>query len=147
MKKFVFRLETLLQHRSNIEERERAKFTSIRNELLAERARRQSFIASQDRTRADMARILSTDCNAQEYEWCSRFLEYLALQIRRSDERIVGIEKRLETQKQVMIAATRDKKIIEKLKARKHKEFQVSLERMEQKSIDEIVITRFAARD
>jgi flagellar FliJ protein len=147
MKKFVFRLETLLQHRRNVEEQERTKFTLIRNELHAECGRRQSFMASQDRTRAELAGILSTDCNAQECQWCSRFLEYLALEIKRSDERIAGLEKKLEAQKQTMIAATRDKKIIEKLKARKQKEFQISLERMEQKAIDEIVITRYAARD
>ena len=36
MKKFSFRLETLLQHRHHLEEKERTKFSGIRNELLAE---------------------------------------------------------------------------------------------------------------
>jgi flagellar protein FliJ len=146
MKKFVFRLETLLQHRHNIEERERTKFTLIRSELQTEQGRKQALIAGQDRTREELAGIRATDCNSQEIQWCYRYLEYLVLEIKRSDERMAEIQKRLEAQKQVMIAATRDKKIIEKLKARKCREFQVALERDEQKTIDEIVVTRYAVR-
>ena len=43
-----------------------------------------------------------------------------------------------------MIEAMRDKKMIENLRSKREKEFLTALERTEQKSVDEIVVTRYA---
>jgi flagellar FliJ protein len=145
MKKFVFRLETLLRHRSNLEERERGKFTRLRNERLAEIAHRDALSESQAQTRRELAAIQCSNCDPQEIQWCSRFLTYLSEEMKRSTGRLVELEKRLETQKQIMVASMRDRKIIENLKKKQAQEFLVAEQREEQKTIDEIVVMRFAA--
>jgi len=146
MKKFQFRLETLLQHRRNIEEKERTKFSRIRAELLAEVAHKEALCAKQAETRAELAHKESGVCDSQEILWFYRYLDRLARQVEKSAERITLLEKELEAQKQIMIRTSRDKKMIENLRGKKEKEFFVGMEREEQKSIDEIVVTRFSTR-
>lgn len=144
MKKFVFRLETLLYHRRSIEERERIKFSRIRGELLAELDHLETLQAKHAETRSELALKKSGECDSREISWFYRFLDRLSLEMAVARERIAQLERELEVQKQIMIEASRDKKMIENLRLKKEKEFLVSLERQEQKSIDEIVVTRFA---
>jgi flagellar FliJ protein len=144
MKKFVFRLETLLYHRRSIEERERIKFSRIRGELLAELDHLETLQAKHAETRSELALKKSGECDSREISWFYRFLDRLSLEMAVARERIAQLEQELEVQKQIMIEASRDKKMIENLRLKKEKEFLVSLERQEQKSVDEIVVTRFA---
>ena len=144
MKKFVFRLETLLYHRRSIEERERIKFSRIRGELLAELDHLETLQAKHAETRSELALKKSGECDSREISWFYRFLDRLSLEMAVARERIAQLERELEVQKQIMIEASRDKKMIENLRLKKEKEFLVSLERQEQKSVDEIVVTRFA---
>jgi flagellar protein FliJ len=144
MKKFQFRLETLLQHRRNLEEQERAKFSCIRNDFHAEIARKEALSARRTQTLSELVALECAGCDAQEIMWAYSFLGHLDREMKRASERISQLEKRLEDQKQIMIASSRDKKIIENLKAKREKEFLISVEREEQKSIDDLVITRYA---
>jgi flagellar FliJ protein len=144
MKKFSFRLETLLQHRQHLEEKERTKFSAIRNELLAEVNHIQALRTMQARALAELARKKSGDCDAQEIIWHYRYLDRIALELERSARRIAELEGKLEIQKQAMIEAMRNKKMIENLRSKREKEFLTALERAEQKSVDEIVVTRYA---
>jgi flagellar FliJ protein len=146
MKRFVFRLETLLRHRINLEERERNAFTRIRAELLMELNHKDSLRARQMQTRLELAQLESGTYDTQEIGWCYRFLDRLDVEMKRSDARIVELEKHLEAQKQKMIKASRDKQMIENLKKKRQVEHVVSIEREEQKTVDEIVVTRFALK-
>jgi flagellar FliJ protein len=146
MKKFSFRLETLLQHRAHREEQEREKFTRMRNEVLAGIAHRDALTASQAQTMKELGEAQCAHCDPQEVQWYERFLEYLKEEIKRSITRLAELEKKLEAQKQVMIAASRDKKIIENLKKKKILEFKFAMEREEQKMVDETVVTRYATK-
>jgi len=144
MKKFSFRLETLLQHRRHLEEKERTRFSAIRNELLVEMDHTQTLRTKQAQALAELAQKKSGDCDVQEITWHYRFLDRLALELERSARRIAELEGKLEIQKQVMIEAMRNKKMIENLRSKREKEFLTALERAEQKSVDEIVVTRYA---
>jgi len=144
MKKFSFRLETLLQHRHHLEEKERTKFSAIRNELMAEMKRVQALRTEQARTLAGLAQRKSGNCDLREIIWHYRFLDRIALELERAAKRIAEVEGRLEAQKQVMIEAMRDKKVLENLRSKRKKEYLTVLERTEQKAVDDVVVTRYA---
>jgi flagellar export protein FliJ len=146
MKKFIFSLETLLKHRRNLEEKERANFSRIRGELLAAIAHRESLCARQAQTLSELTVEKLGRCDSQEIGWFYRYLDRLTQEMKLSADRIRELEKQLEAQKQIMTEASRAKKMIENLQHKKQKEYLVSLERMEQKSVDEIVVTRFALK-
>lgn len=146
MKKFLFRLETLLQHRRHIEEKERTKFSRLRGELLAAYDHRESLCAKQAETLSELTVKKTGVCDTREITWFYRFLDRLGQEMERSAARIAQLQKQLEEQKQVMIEATRGKKMIENLRTKRESEFRVALERDEQKSVDELVVTRFALK-
>jgi flagellar protein FliJ len=146
MKKFAFRLETLLQHRIKIEEKERDKFSLLRAELLAELSRKEKLGAQQAETLSELLLQKSCASDSQEIGWFYRFLDRLAHEIKRSYQRVVELERSVEAQKQVMIEASRKKQMIENLKKKRQREYLVAMEREDQKNIDEIVVTRFAQR-
>jgi len=146
MKRFSFRLETLLQHRHHLEEKERTKFSAIRNELMREMNHIQGLRAEKAQALAELVQKKSGDCDLWEITWHYRFLDRIALELERSARRITELEGRLETQKQVMIEAMRDKKMLENLRSKREKEYLTLLERTEQKSVDDIVVTRYASK-
>jgi len=146
VKKFVFRLETLLQHRQSLEERERTKFSRVRGELLAEQANLQQLQTKHQETRSDLASKKTGDCDGGEIDLCYRFLNRLDREIVQSTRRLVQLQMQVEKQKQSMIEASRDRKMIENLREKREKEFQVALEQGERKAVDEIVVTRFGFR-
>jgi len=146
MKKFLFRLETLLRHRNNIEERERSKFSRIRTELAAEVENLQRLRTQQAQVRADLTVLKSGSGDQGEINWHYRFQDRLCWNVEQSSKRIARLEGELETQKQVMIEASRDAKMIANLRGKKEKEFLAGLERIEQKTIDEIVVTRYSLK-
>jgi flagellar FliJ protein len=146
MKKFSFRLETLLHHRKNIEERERTKFSRIRIELAAEVENLQRLRTRQAQAMADLTLVKAGSGDQGEITWHYRFQDRLFRNIEQSSNRIARLEGELETQKQVMIESSRDAKMIANLRSKKEKEFLVDLERNEQKSIDEIVVTRHSLK-
>jgi flagellar FliJ protein len=146
MKKFSFRLETLLQHRHKVEERERTKFSNIRGELLAALDHMQMLRAKHAQMLYELAQKKCGNCDSQEITLYYRFLDRLDHELEQAAKRIAEIEGRLETQKRVMIEASRDKKMIENLRNKREKEFHTALEKDEQKSIDEMVVTRYALK-
>jgi len=146
VKKFIFRLETLRLHRRNLEERERTRFSMVRGELLAEQANLQKLQTKHQETRSDLASNKAGDCNAGEIDLCCRFLNRLDREIANSTRRLAQLELQVEKQKQSMIEASRDRKMIENLREKREKEFEVALERGERKAVDEMVVTRFGFR-
>ncbi len=146
MKKFVFRLETLLQHRINIEDKERDKFSRMRAELRVEMNHKDTLCARQAETLSELLMTKSSGSDCQEIGLYYRFLDRLAYEVKKSSQKIAELEQRIEKQKQVMIEASRKKQVIENLKKKRHREYNVALEREDQINIDEIVVTRFARR-
>ncbi len=146
MKKFTFRLETLLQHRIKIEEKERDKFALLRAGLLAEKDRKKKLCAQQAETLSELMLRKSCGSDSREIDWYYMFLNRLDLEIKRASERVAELENNVEAQKQVMIEASRRKQTIENLKQKRQREYFVAVDREDQKNIDEIVVTRFAQR-
>jgi flagellar protein FliJ len=146
MKKFAFRLETLLQHRIKIEEKERDKFSRLRAEMLAELRRKEELCAQQADTLSALMLRKSCGSDSQEIAWHYRFLDRLAHEIKLSNQRTVELENSVEAQKRVMIEASRKKQMIENLKEKRRREHFIAMEREDQKNVDEIVVTRFARR-
>ena len=111
MKKFQFRLEALLHHRRNIEEKERNRFLRIRSEIVTETDLRETLRAKQCETLAGLSQRTTGMFDSQEILWFHRYLDRLVRQIARSEERIAALEKELDaTEKSSRISAARRRK-------------------------------------
>jgi flagellar export protein FliJ len=146
MKKFSFNLEVLRKHRHMVEEQERIKFAAIHFQLQDEHQHLQDLRNQQWNTIALLTEKNTGKYDSQEIAWFYSYLDHLSKEMNQSSERISKLRGELDQQRQVLVGATRDMKMLDNLRNKKEKEFKVAQQRLEQKSVDEIVVTRFAHR-
>jgi flagellar protein FliJ len=144
--KFVFSLETLLQHRERIEQRERDElFRRIYNYQI-ELRNRDGLAARLKETMEELGRKQAEDVASQELNWFYLYINRLRLEIQEAEKRLFQIDSGVQEQKKVVIDASKKKKTLVSLRAKQEKEFIFSSEKQEQKEIDELVVTRYAGK-
>jgi flagellar FliJ protein len=146
MKRFVFRLETLRRHRANQEERERDELSRMNFLLHTEIGHRAGLQDKLRETMCELSRLRSSNADSMDADWCQRYIDRLTHEIASSDKRIAQLEKQINAQKLVVIEAIKKRKVLESLKTKQQKEFDLASERRDQKNIDEIVVTRFVRK-
>ncbi len=146
MKGFSFSLETLLRHRGNIEEREKTILSRIRFNLQNEQLRREQVVRKHLEALGELEALRRVNSEQDEIRLYYPYLERLRREADAIDGNIVRLEKELQEQKNAVLAASRNKKVIETLKARKRTEFMTELNRQDQKTVDEIVVSRLGRR-
>jgi flagellar protein FliJ len=140
--KFVFSLETLLQHRERIEQRERDELFRLNYKYQVELRNREVLSNNLKRTMEDLSRKQAEKPVNQELNWFYLYISRLGQEIKESEERLSKLELDVQKQKEAVIEASKKKKVLASLKTKKEKEFIFELEKQEQKEIDEIVATR-----
>lgn len=144
MKQFSFNLEVLHKHKQIIEEQERTKLAAIHYEVWVEQQHLQRLQWQQQETLRRLTRKKVGKYDSREIDWFYQYLNRLSMEIDRSEERLSDLQDQLEQQRIQLVRATKDKKMLDNLRSRKEKEFYLAQARLEQKSIDEMVVTQFA---
>jgi flagellar FliJ protein len=146
MKKFEFKLETVLKMRIRHEEQcqkdlrdaeklrsEAARQVEIRNDQIEETVK----FYQQSMLKFD----LFTVTNYQDYlQWLTRMLESELEQLEECDRRVAFARNRL-------IEASKEKKIVEKLKERAYQQYQAEALRTDIQFLDELGTNRFVRQD
>ena len=137
MKRFDFRLQTLLDHRARKEEEHGAILSHLRGELAAVR-----------RTIADLDEEIRGTTEQQRHDMAAGDLsaarlaqDYLsALAVRREEQvaRIEGLTEAIATAQADYLAARRDHRAVETLRARDWNAYRAAMLHEEQKELDEI---------
>lgn len=144
MRKFAFSLETLLKYRIRLEEREKERLAWIHYRLENEQRNIERLRARHSEVRAELAQSRLKDYDGGEVAWYSAFLRRLDGEIEQAKLRLAGLKRDLEQQMAVWVERSKDKKVLEKLRGRKEREYDSALEKLEQKTVDELVVTQFA---
>lgn len=146
--KFKFGLQTLLKHRGRVEDEARRKHLEAKaalNHCLGEIKRMYDSI---DETRESIARE-QTAGGGNHLEMIRQMELFIkGTQIRIQSERIRARElmQKVEAALEELVEASKDRKILDKLKSRRWEEFRAEVKRKEDKDIDELVTTRFKKR-
>jgi flagellar FliJ protein len=143
MQRFRFTLEPVLEQRRRIEDEKQRDFAARTRELrdaesLLERLHAQ-YQAAAERLR-DGHRSLSTEDLRLHYA----HLEYLDRAI--TAQRAVVAERRgaVERARAALVEASKERKVIEKLKERKHEQYVAEARHLEQAELDDANARRFA---
>jgi len=144
VRKFAFNLETLLRHRTNLEERERELLGAIYNRLQVEIGRMDRLRAKHAEVRSQLSRQELREYDAREIGWYCTFLRRLDHEMEQTARRIQNLRQELEAQMVAWIERSKDKKVLENLRQRKERDYRKAMDRIEQKDIDELVVTRYA---
>ncbi|UCC43441.1 MAG: flagellar export protein FliJ [Candidatus Zixiibacteriota bacterium] len=138
MKKFKFRLESLLKVKEHLE-RERQKEHAAARERVAHQQDRLSEIDAQRQTTVKQQRQrLTGDISVADLLVCSRFLVKLKSNTLEGTEILRGLEAEADKSRDRLIDASRQKKIYEKLRERQREKHLEEMKRLENKEIDEI---------
>lgn len=136
MRKFTFSLEPVLGHRERIEDEKQLLFAQRMRELkeaenelarLNGEYKRYSSVLRDDHAR------LSTE----ELRWHYAHLEYLDRCITMQQSAVFGRRTAVERARQDLVAASKDRKVIEKLKDRRLQEHRAMQAAQEQKDLDD----------
>jgi flagellar protein FliJ len=147
LKKFVFSLETLLQYRDDIEQKERDELFRLTYKYQLELHNREALAAKRQETLEELALKQSENTTQQEQAWFYLYLDRLHYESEACEKRILQLESEIAAQKQVVIEATKKKKTLASMKTRKSREHTVAVEKQDQKEIDELATARFAAKE
>jgi flagellar FliJ protein len=147
MKKFAFRLETLLHYRKNLEEKEQAVLFQLSSRLRRESSHLQDLQEKHQETLKELTQMRTEGASYGETSWFYLYLDRLRFEMRRSSERIRHLEQDIQEQKAVLVEASKKKKILDSLKTKEKKAFNSALDKQEQKAVDEIVVLRFPQKE
>ncbi len=147
MAKFVFSLETLLQHRETVEQKERDELLRLKYKYQIELHRREDLASKFKETMNELSLKRANNSVYQELNWFYLYLNRLTFEIGECEKRLLQLQSEVQTQKEVVIEATKKKKILATMKAKKEKEYVVALGKQEQKEVDELVVMRHAAKE
>lgn len=142
MKKFAFALQPVLDHRKRIED-EKQLVVAQRKRALDEAERELERLNDEFRRHAAMLRDSHKKLETRELQCIYAHLQFLdrciVAQIRIVAERRVALDRAREE----LLEASREKKVVEKLKERRREAFVLEGQRIEQKELDDSNARRF----
>jgi len=144
MKPFSFNLETLLRHRKHLEEKERNELSRLLSAYKSELSQRETLQRKYLETLLELARKRQGSLDHEEISWFYLYLDRLRLELEQSTQRILRMEKQIQVQQTTFYEASKKRKVIDALKARRYRHHVVAAEREEQRGVDELVMMRFA---
>jgi flagellar protein FliJ len=145
--KFVFSLETLLQHRERLEQRERDELFRLDYKYQVEVRFRQSLSERFNETMVELSRKHAEQPANEELSLFLLYINRLKQEINESEKRLSQLNLEVQKQKEIVVEATKKKKALASLKAKREREFAFAQEKQEQKEIDEIVVTRYTKNE
>jgi flagellar export protein FliJ len=143
MKRFSFPLETLLNHKKIIEDKERNELLRLRSLLQKESSLLQELKDRHRETLEGLAQQRGAGADQAEIEWFCVYLNRLKHEQEQSRKKIAALEKDVERQKTAVVEASKQMKVIDTLKSKQHRQYVSVAEKEEQKAVDELVVIRY----
>jgi flagellar FliJ protein len=141
-----FRLEAVLRHREHLEQNAQQAFSRAQGEWRDAKRTLDDLLHCREQYRRELATKLQRNFQAEEVIRYNRYLERLKSEVQQQRVHITQLAEAKERQRRLLVAAVKNRKIIENLKSR-HMENRARLTReREQKLLGEASLTRHRAR-
>jgi len=143
-KPFKYKLQSILNIKEKIEEEEKEKLSKLLFEKANEEAVLQHLKDRKFQSQEEMkAKQLQGAMDMEELKRYEAHLKKMEFLIQNQVLRIRELDMKIEQQRQVVIKATQERKMFDKLKEKHKDRFMVEQDREERKFIDELAISRF----
>lgn len=139
MKRFEFRLQKLLDLREAREKEIKSELAKLMQDQNAERARQEELRGGIERQRRDFGeRFRRGAYTPHEAILFERYVDVSYRAIEAAEERIRAMEPAIEKVRQRLVEASRQKKVVEKLKERRRAEYEYETNRELMKENDDM---------
>lgn len=147
MKKFTFRLQTVLDMRKKVLEDKRLEMAKVIKRLNLHIEKLEELNEKQEKIRRDLNNLYQTeDIDIVGMQTYRSFSSKLYGDIR-NQEKVISDWKKLLRVKQIEVnEALKQVKILEKLKEKEEKKFNDHINYLEEKEADDITTTRYQAK-
>ena len=142
MKKFKFRLQTLLEQRQSIEDHLLTELGDLRQEEAREQQSLEDMQGKLAETWETLATMKRPD--AQTLECFDHFAQTLRDDIKVQKLTIEGVQARVEAKRVELTEAMKQRKVIEALRDKQERAYIDAAQRAEQSTLDEMSSLRFA---
>lgn len=145
-KKFVFRLQSVLEVKLRKEDEEKKKLADL---IAWQREEEQILVDLQAKEAETRARLKNAQATGQwleidELKRISFFLKKVAKDIEAQKQKLIEIAQMIEAQRDALLEAVKERKTLEKLKERHHEEWLAEIEEEERKLLDELATLKYA---
>jgi len=140
---FLFSLETLLRHREDLEQKERDELFRLTYKYQTELRHRDELTIKFRETMKELSFKRSENSDHQELDLYYVYINRLTHEIGESEKCLAKLQLEVQVQKDVVIEASKKKKVLATLKSKREREFSASMEKQEQKEVDDLVVTRY----
>jgi flagellar protein FliJ len=142
MKKFKFKLDSLLRYRSFQEHQKKLAVAAALNDVMACEAAIDKMVLLARTTAKSLESALANGMDATRFEWFNHYLSGLSC-LRVSEEaRRLELMKTLIIRQRELTEKSVARKVVENLKARKKEDYYREALKTEQKNLDDMVILR-----
>ena len=145
MANFKFRLQPVLAWRERIEQQKQT-VVAVALRAVAQSRERLLHLETSFTTEADLLRDAHRSLSYDELRHHYAHLEYLTREIKDQSIRVAACEAELDQARKILVVASRDRKVIERLKVRKREVHDAAIAAEEQKESDDSNARRFSRR-
>ncbi len=140
---YRFNLQVLLDYRKRIEEGFQIELSLIQREL--ENARQALLSSQQEKTHyeEELAEREAREVNLQESILYRDYLRGIRKKIQEQRDRVATVKIEFDKKQEELLAATKNRKVLEKVKEKHAKEFMEELQKQERAFVDEVGIRRY----
>lgn len=143
---FVFRFQTVLDFRKNVEEKILGEFSEKKRQLEFEELKLQNLMKEWSALLGELKKMQNKAVPVGDIARYVAFIDQVKENENRQKIKIAEVSGQLETKRIELLDAVRKTKIMEKLKQRHAKDYKDDERALEQKNSDEMSVLKFGRR-
>lgn len=146
MKKFKFRLQTVLELKSKILDEKLIELSKILSQIKTEEDILNQLVEKQNSLNLELLTLISncSNINVEQVVNLRNYLPKIEDKIKSQKQLINDMKNVLEIKQDEVNAAYRDKEILEKLKDKQKKSYYQEFEKKQNNELDDITICRYS---
>lgn len=146
MKKFKYRLETMLKLKEHAERERQKDHARAMGDVHRQKVKLAEIGSSRDRAVDYQRRQVQTRLSIATMLSCSRYLLKLKGETMVGREALVSLERTAEKKRQRLVDASRQRRIYERLKEKQKERYYEEIEHIEAVQLDEVALNNHAHR-
>lgn len=144
MKRFRFRLQTLLDRRKSLEEQLLAQLGELRQEESIEIKKLNALCRQLDWAWEQSEKALKKNAPVEEINRLDEYAKTTQDDIKLQQLTLEAVRERVESKRQEVVKAMQDRQVLEALKEKQEQEYLMAIARAEQNELDEMASVRYA---
>lgn len=143
MRKFKYKMETLLKLKENLEKQLKIEFINIKNYLTEEKEKLNKLNQRYYKYESLLIKSLKNELNITDINSHKNSLVFINKKINEQKELINELEEDLEKIIKNLIQIIKEKKVLEKLKDKEYEKYKIELRKEEDKEIDDFISFKY----